>query len=188
MEKLKQQPNNKLAEKLDKTLIQASLFAEQQLPQYPDVPYSPALAKLRNKFRLLRMLKTLHYRGCDLHFQIREGITTQYEDFKIPDTVEELESRYKKALVELIQQEKVERANSKERHEHLEEKARQYSTNGELSSAQYLKRLKQCEDTARVFQKCAFAHGKNKRGGFASIEGPADPNIHPKNCTHCITI
>ena len=59
---------------------------------------------------------------------------------------------------------------------------------GNLTSAQYLRLLKQWEDTAGVFRKCAQARGKCKQSGFTSIEVPADPTVHPKQATEWRTV
>ena len=46
LEHLQQHPEDALAERLDKTSLRSSLYAESRLPQCPDVPYSPTIANL----------------------------------------------------------------------------------------------------------------------------------------------
>ena len=46
LEHLQQHPEDALAERLDKTLLRSSLYAESRLPQCPDVPHSPTIANL----------------------------------------------------------------------------------------------------------------------------------------------
>ena len=70
----------------------------------------------------------------------------------------------------------------------LQRRADALALNGDQTSAKYLKRLKQCEDTARVFDRCRDARGLVAGGGFSSIQVPSDPSVHPKQATHWRTV
>ena len=70
----------------------------------------------------------------------------------------------------------------------LQRRADALALNGDQTSAKYLKRLKQCEDTARVFDRCRDARGLVVGGGFSSIQVPSDPSVHPKQATHWRTV
>jgi len=98
LERLKEYPSHELAERLDRTRIQAALFAENQLPQHPDVPYSPAIVRLQNRLGLLRLLLFQHNHGIDLHAQLKTSILQQYEHFVFPDTLASCKSQYNSAL------------------------------------------------------------------------------------------
>ena len=54
---LKRNHNAKLAEKLDRQLIDASIHAENSLPKHRDSPYSPELATLRKRFDIYRLIR-----------------------------------------------------------------------------------------------------------------------------------
>jgi len=98
LQRLEEHPSHALAERLDRTRIQAALFAEAKLPQYPDVPYSPAIVRLRNRFGLLRLLLYQHNHGIDLHEQVKTSILQQYHDFVFPNTLEECKTQYNSVL------------------------------------------------------------------------------------------
>jgi hypothetical protein len=57
---LQQNPNEELAESVDRMRMRACLYAESKIPQYPDVPYSPAMVEARNYFGLLCLLLHQH--------------------------------------------------------------------------------------------------------------------------------
>ena len=185
LEELKQSPSDALAERLDRTLLRASLYAEARIPQYPSVPFSPTIADLRNTLGLYRMLLFQHHHGIELHDQIRDAISRQYEHFLFPDTLEECKIGYNSTLQALR---KAEKDAVHHRSDFLQKKAESYADSGDATAESYLKRLQQCEDTSRVFKKCAIARGKHQKGGFSTIEVPRDPVVHPKQCTEWRTV
>ena len=84
--------------------------------------------------------------------------------------------------------ERSERKMSAQQDKYLAEKVEACASQGEVSTAQYLKQLKQHESMSRVFQRCANAHGANRSGGFSTVEVPQDPHVSLKECTEWKTL
>ena len=64
------QPNDTLAEDLYDRLILASQHAGKQLPKFPQAPYSPTIARLRQIWRFLKLELTQYKTGIDLSEQL----------------------------------------------------------------------------------------------------------------------
>jgi hypothetical protein len=182
---LKLKPNHKLAERLDRTFTQSALYAEQTLPQFPDIPFSPHVARIRNRLGIYKALLYQHHHNVNLEPEIQNSIQEQYDDFDIPNTLEDCKSLYDSTLQSLKLAEKEAILH---RRQHLQLKRQQYADLEHEAAEKYIKRLQQCEDLARVYSKCAYIRGKHKKGGFTTIEVPEDPNISPKTCTKWRTV
>ena len=83
---LESHPNDSLAERLDRQLVQASLYAEKKVPKYPDVPYSPKIARLRHKWTLYKLLLYQHHHCIDLDDRISTDVMACHSDFHFPET------------------------------------------------------------------------------------------------------
>jgi hypothetical protein len=188
LEQLKKCRNVKLAEQLDRQLTKASLSAETQVPTYPAVPYSPAIANLRKIFGIYRMILFQYHHEIDLDPIIQQNVWLHHQHFHFPTTYEEAKACYDDSLKKLKQAEKQELIDSKLRIGFLQEKVDAHALHGDLTSAQYLKRLQMCEETHRVFKKVEKARGLCKNSGLSTVEVPLDPQIHPKAATEWRTI
>jgi hypothetical protein len=163
--------------------MRACLHTEAKVPCCPDVPYTPAKANARNLFNVLKMLVYQCKHHIDFSDQLREPILRHSEKFEFSQTLEECQVRCNVALKDLKALERSERKTSAHRDKYLAEKAEACASQGEVSAAQYLKQLKQCESMSRVFQRCANTRGAHQLGGISTIEVPQDPSVPPRDCT-----
>lgn len=154
-------PSHKLAERLDRAHIQASLCRIYKLPQYPDVPYSPAIVALWNTFGLLQLLLFQHNHRIDLHNQIKASIASQ-SNFALPTMLEECKVRYNEALKNIKAAEKTKRQMGDKCKEHLTARAHHYSEHGDLTAEQCLKHLKQSKDQVQAKILCHFLQNGNE--------------------------
>ena len=177
---LESHPNDSLAERLDRQLVQASLYAEKQLPKHRDVPFSPDIANLRERLNIYRLIKDQFLHNVDLDDQIRKRIFDFSGDIVFPNDYDESLRLYQDASKALNAAERAELKEPERRDKFLREVADSHALHGNLTSAQYLKRLRLCEDLARTYAKCAKARGKVKTSGFSYIEVPQDPTANPK--------
>jgi hypothetical protein len=95
-------PNHALAENLYNRLIQASQYAGSKLKKYPSASYSPEIAKLRNKQRLLKLAISHHKGLYDLSAPIQAtqnimGDTT----YSVPTTLRECQLALVRTTAEL---------------------------------------------------------------------------------------
>jgi hypothetical protein len=87
----------------------------------------------------------------DLNPQVQNSIARQTPGFVLPTILEECKMLCDTAQKALISAERAERVHGKLRDKFLQQPANQCSECGDLTAAQWLKWLKQCESTARVF-------------------------------------
>jgi hypothetical protein len=83
-------PNHPLAEALYEPLITASRYAGTQLKKYPNAPYSPDIARLRNTQRLLKLAISQFKGSYDLSEPIQQTqVLLGDVTYTIPNTLHE---------------------------------------------------------------------------------------------------
>ena len=184
-------PTKARLQKLDRTLAQASIYAGKRVKRYPSAPYSPALALLRNKFNLLRILFHQFTYNRD-HTEAIQSILQRItdEDWKLPQTREECKARYNLAKAELRKAENKERKTGKLRQAHLEARAAVMAQKGDKAMAKIVNQLRRAEEMKQVYAKCAHARGKLVDSGLSHLEvpDPSDQEQDPKKCKKWIRI
>jgi hypothetical protein len=138
------QPNQmeELAESLDHMRTRACLCAESKVPQYPDVPHSPATVEAHNYFGLLRLLLHQHKNNIELNNHLRESTINQHEDFQFPQTAEECKTRHDTTLKLLQQLEQSEQKNATHHDRNPAARAEACANQNDVSAEKYLKRPK----------------------------------------------
>lgn len=139
-------------------------------------------------YSIYRMILRQYNHSVDLDPQIKLSIASHSGEFTFPTSHDESKSMYKAALQELRTAEQKERNDSKLKDKFLQTKADAHALHGDQSTSKYLKLLKQCKESARVYKKVAHARGKSNHGGFTTIEVPMDPTVHSKQATHWRTV
>jgi hypothetical protein len=135
--RLQGHPTDDLVEALDRTHTCACLYVKAKLPHYPHVPYLPAIANARNFSNILKTLSHQHKHHIDFSDQLREPILRHNKQFKFPQSLDECKVRYEIALKDLKALER------SERNKYLAENVEAHANQGEVTTAQCLKQLKQ---------------------------------------------
>ena len=175
------EPDDDLAERIDRDAVRASLIAAKAAKQRYKSPWSPELARAWASIHFYRMIRSqLHNPQINNWSTIRFW-QTKYEGMpeEIPTTIVEVESKLKAAHATLRS---IRQQAEAKRQEYLDEKAMLYAALEQKSKEHIVRRLKRAEELHRCYQKLRFIRRDETTSGLSEIQIPLNPSIDPKAC------
>jgi len=188
-DKLHTQGNHtKLSERLDKTLVQASLYAENKLQRLPKFFWSVEIQNCRRKVTLYQLYKSqfrLHLNSLPLITTIRNSIPG---DIPIPTSLSQTDALLRQAQQQLRQ---AIHDHKQLRHKELKERIDQLLSVGDKSSRQLaniLRNITRAEELKSLFNKLRGVLKSQEFSGITKVQIPTDPTADCSTCTSWTTL
>lgn len=182
------QPCDRLAEKLDKTLTQASLAAEASIHLFPEPLWSVTLTSARLRVTYYKMrLSELKY-NRDLQFSLQSLLAKLQHPPTQVSSVAECSKLLRQSRTQL---KSAIRNQRQHREQEFQDKLARLALVGDADSKKLIKILRniqKAEDTKKMFLKLRTATQKTKDTTITQLKVPRDPTHDPKNCVDWITL
>ena len=179
---------HRVAERLDRIVVQSSLAAESQLKTYDTPAWSMKLVRARNLVLHLSKCASMARTGLDHLHQLPSATATDLQDwntepFEIPTTLQECVDKLCEAKrdVKRIVKDSYAHRDAEQRQRIRDLEASISPTN--KKSAKRLRRLQKAEAIKELFRKLKPLRDPDGRKGVTRIEIPSHPETDPKSCT-----
>jgi hypothetical protein len=176
------------AERIDKDIVAASIFAGKALPQFGESAWSVALSTARRHVNMLSKLYSDMRRNRPLEDTLCQARDTMPSTWVCPTTIQQCSfqlKEYKRTAATIATDSVVRR--DQERQE-LIRQLEKSSTSSNKKSAKRLRRLKKAEDIKQLFRKLKRVRNTQARKGVVRLEIPLHPDVDPKSCTEWTTV
>jgi len=182
---LDQQPNHVLAEKIDRDLTRASLYAESSLPRRHPYDWSISLHKARSKVRLLQLwIRHLRNKKVSLFSQIKQLTQKEFPSFESPASVIEAASKLQTAKNNLYE---VIRNHRSHRQRELETRISELELNNtpqDKMTATIIRNIKKAEEVKQLFRTLRHVFRPESDLFIQRLQVPSTPTDLPHECTN----
>ena len=178
-------PGNRhqFAERLDKDMLQASLYAEKQTKRYGAPAWSIALDQARKRVTILKKCLSMIRTRLDLTSTVETSNGMLNEPMELPRTKRECCLRLREAKAKVKE---IVNASYAQRDKERKQRIMQLEISGgvsEAKQARILRRLQKAEQLKSLMATIRNARTSGTRQGVTSIEIPEHPEDDPKTCT-----
>ena len=178
-----QQPDHKLAEKLDRDLERAAKHAARQCKKKYRTPWSPAFAQAWAALRYWKLQQSKHRNPTQNYHEAIEQWRSLHPHLPTDDNLSSAQiTQGHKAALTLLREARLQATQM--RIDYLTAQAKKYEDMEEEGKAKIIMRIKQAEaikrtyNTIRQLKKDTTAGG----GGITHLKVPANPQNDPKTC------
>lgn len=182
------QPNDILVEKLDKTLTQASLFAESAIKIFPEPLWSVNIvrARMRVTFFKLCLAEIQHKRTVSA---AKQRLQHQYGSaFESYSTIGECLQLLRSAQKHLRQCLKNHRLHREQEFQSKIDKLMSMGDKDSKMMITILRNIRKAEETKQMFKKLQTVLKTESEKTITQIQIPAIPTMDPQECTEWITL
>ena len=175
---------HRFAERLDKDMLQASLYAEKHTKQYGAPAWSIALDQARKRVNILKQCLSMTRTRLDLTATVEASNAMLAEPMKLPRIKRECCIRLREAKKQ--GKEILENASYTQRDKVRKQQILQLELSGgagDVKQARLLRRLQKAEQIKSLMATLRNARTSGTRQGVTSIEIHVHPDEDPKTCT-----